>query len=87
MRLKKSKEEILQQIDGVYPYAHFSNGYDGMAGMSPNQLKSNIEQYGKDCARDAVRQAMKILLDNVYTQEEFERDLELNENTGRPGPK
>ncbi len=77
MRLKKSKEEILSQIDGVYPYASFP--YGNMADMSPNELKSAIEQYGKEAARDAVKQSMRILLDNVYTQEEFERDLELSE--------
>jgi hypothetical protein len=79
MRLKKSKEEILQQIEGVYPYAQFNNGYSDMSDISPNELKSAIEQYGKECAIQAVKDAMRILLDNVYTQEEFERDLQLGD--------
>lgn len=77
MRLKKSKEEVLNELEGVYPYASFP--YGNMADMSPNELKSAIEQYGKDVVRDGVQQAMRILLNNIYTQEEFERDLQLND--------
>ena len=78
MRLKKSKQEVLNEILSVsYPYATF--GHSNVADMSPNQFKQAVEQYAKDCARSAVQQAMTKLIELIYTQEEFERDLTLSE--------
>lgn len=76
MRLKISKEKLMSELDAkVFPYAQ---EIPDISKISPRDLKFEIERYARTVAKDAVMEALKVFMDNVYSEEEFESDLGLD---------
>lgn len=78
MRFKKTKQEVLNDIvNNCYGYG---NDMPDFSSIPPSQLKGYIENYTRSQVRSFVIEAFESLLDNIYTEEEFEQDIGLNLN-------
>lgn len=80
MHLKKSKEEILSEArlvaqsyvqNGIANSLHF-NGYD-----SVDNVKRSVITAISHAVGDAVAEGLRVALDNIYMDEEFEKDIGL----------
>lgn len=81
MRFKKSKQETLRDISArVYTTAP---GMPDLDRLSPNQWKGAIENYANNAAKSAVENMLLALFDNLYSEEEFERDIGLSNDESK----
>ena len=64
MRLKKDKYQILTEITNV-----------ARVNLDPYSMGNSPKQAIENAINIAIYNAFNVLLDNVYTDEEFEKDL------------
>jgi hypothetical protein len=75
MRLKKTKEEVLSEIYSRASGAVSSELYSGSFRMDIN-TNSITDSIQRAVAR-AVQDGFRTLLENQYTDDDFEKDLQL----------
>lgn len=76
MRLKVSKDTILNSLESNIDYNiknHITKGSYGYRELT--ELEYSVMKIAKSVAIESIRE----LLNSVYTEEEFERDLQLRD--------
>lgn len=75
MRLKISKKELIDEVmDRMYP----SSCIPDLSQYPPSQWNGLIQQVINNEVRVNISVAIATLLENIYTEEEFESDIGLN---------
>lgn len=73
MRFKKSKQDLLSEIEKIGTWSNLS-AYD-ITNSPMGSIGSNVEMMVRQMIKNHVNQTMQIIMDNIYTDEEFERDV------------
>ena len=75
MKLKKSREEVLEQIRVNASAMVSSKLYNLNMRVDPNSFSYQLQ----DMIASSIAEGFRVLLDNQYTDEDFERDMTLND--------
>ena len=73
MRFKKPKEEVIKDLMDMN-YVYFNNMPD-FDRCAPSSIRPQIEAAMRDAITTHMSMIIYKLMDNIYTDEEFERDM------------